>query len=219
MLKKICIVIIGICLAMASSLCAYRYYNYGTFFAKKITIDRNNWKTVLINNEYYLDKEYKPKCVKLANGVKVSKRIYPHLQSMFDDARKQGISITVGSGYRSWEEQNELWEEEMNRLDEKGVSLHDAVKRGELVVQRPGMSEHQTGLAVDINSMQSDASILYKWLKDNSYKYGFILRFPKEKKKITGIIYEPWHFRYVGKEAGASMKIEYLFLEEYVKRN
>ena len=80
----------------------------------------------------------------MANGVKVSKRIYPHLQSMFDDARKQGISITVGSGYRSWEEQNELWEEEMNRLDEKGVSLHDAVKRGELVVQRPGMSEHQT---------------------------------------------------------------------------
>ena len=67
--------------------------------------------------------------------------------------------------------------------------------------------------------MQSDASILYKWLKDNSYKYGFILRFPKEKKKITGIIYEPWHFRYVGKEAAAIMKRENLCLEEYVKLN
>lgn len=219
MLKKICIVIIGICLVMAGSLCAHRYYNYGTFFAKKITVDRNNWKTVLINNEHYLDKEYKPKCVKLANGAKVSKRIYHHLQSMFNDARKQGISITVGSGYRSWEEQNALWKKEMNRLDEKGVSLRDAIKRGELVVQRPGMSEHQTGLAVDINSMQSNASILYKWLKDNSYKYGFILRFPREKKKITGIIYEPWHFRYVGKEAATIMKRENLCLEEYVKLN
>ena len=138
---------------------------------------------------------------------------------MFNDARKQGISITVGSGYRSWEEQNALWKKEMNRLDEKGVSLRNAIKRGELVVQRPGMSEHQTGLAVDINSMQSNASILYKWLKDNSYKYGFILRFPREKKKITGIIYEPWHFRYVGKEAAAIMKRENLCLEEYVKLN
>lgn len=217
MLKKICMVIFVIAVVMSVSLCIYKYYNYGTFFAKKIKIDENNWKTVLINNEHYLDKEYKPECVKLSNGEKVSKRIYPHLQLMFDDARRQGISITVGSGYRSWEEQNALWEKEMNRLDEMGLSLHDAIERGELAVQRPGMSEHQTGLAVDINSVQRDASILYKWLKDNSYKYGFVLRFPEEKKKITGIIYEPWHFRYVGKEAAAIMKREDLCLEEYVK--
>lgn len=217
MFKKICVVIVVIFLVMEGSLCVYKYYNYGTVFAKKIKIDRNNWKTVLINNERYLEKEYKPECVKLLNGAKVSKRIYPHLQSMFDDARRQGISITVGSGYRSWEEQNDLWEEEINRLDEEGISLHEAMAQGKLMVQRPGMSEHQTGLAVDINSTQRDAPILYKWLSKNSYKYGFILRYPEEKKKITGIIYEPWHFRYVGKEAAAIMKRENLCLEEYVK--
>lgn len=107
----------------------------------------------------------------------------------------------------------------MDRLDEEGITRRDAIRIGELMVQRPGMSEHQTGLAVDINSQSGeDSSVLYRWLQDYSCNYGFVLRYPEDKIEITGISYEPWHYRYVGIDAAKVMKDKDICLEEYVER-
>lgn len=218
MIKRITLrcVLIGIVVLVA--ICGYKYYQYGNIFVDKTSLE-DGWETALINDDNYVDKEYEPSLVKLANGERVDERIYPQLQAMFDDARRQGLSITVRSGYRSWEEQKELWEEEISRLAEEGVSLHDAKRSGVLSVQRPGMSEHQAGLAVDINSMPNvSGDALYNWLQNNAHRYGFVLRYPNDKSEITGITYEPWHFRYVGEETASIMKNENLCLEEYVER-
>lgn len=222
MVKKIFLIIVMVCIIITSVSCGYNYWIYGCFFIKKVTTDEclnDNWETVLVNNKHCLEQNYEPMCTKLSNGESVDERIYPQLQNMFDDARKDGISITVRSGYRSWDEQEELWEQEKDRIDEEGIRLNEAVARGEITVQRQGMSEHQTGLAVDINSLSDgNSSNLYDWLRDYSYKYGFVLRYPENKIEITGISYEPWHFRYVGVDAAKVMKDEDICLEEYVKR-
>lgn len=217
MLKRICIKIVVISV-MIIVFVGYRYCIHGFFLGREATVN-GNWEIMLVNNEHHIKKEYEPKCIKLSNGEYVDERIYPKLQSMFDDIRSKGISLFVRSGYRSWEEQNELWEEEMDRLAVEGVSTQEAEESGNLYVRKPGTSEHQTGLAVDINVMPGgDANTLYSWLKDNSYKYGFVLRYPQDKKKITGIMHEPWHFRYVGTDVADIMTKENLCLEEYLKK-
>lgn len=218
MIKRAFAVIIIFSLVIIGALYGYNWYTYGTLFVKEANTD-NQWETMLVNNKHRLDKDYEPECVKLANGERVDERIYPELQNMFDDARREGISITVRSGYRSWYDQDKLWEEEMDRLDEEGITRRDAIRIGELMVQRPGMSEHQTGLAVDINSQSGeDSSVLYRWLQDYSCNYGFVLRYPEDKIEITGISYEPWHYRYVGIDAAKVMKDKDICLEEYVER-
>lgn len=218
-IKKCVSLVVVILMFMIVAVCGYKYYIYGYPFARAVKVDKCNWEIMLVNNKSYIDKEYEPECVNLSNGEKVDKRIYPQLQRMFDEARSEGISITVRSGYRSWEEQKNLWTQELERLDEEGISLHEAIEQGVLSVQRAGTSEHQTGMAVDINSMTDmDDTALYEWLKDNAYKYEFILRYPENKTDITGIMYEPWHFRYVGETTAAIIKNEDLCLEEYIDK-
>ena len=217
MLKKIITRGLLICVILMVALCGYRFITHGSFFAKEVKIVEN-WETALINSDNYISRDYVPECTKLSNGEMVDEKIYPDLQEMFDAARADGVSITVRSGYRSYEEQKVLWKEEMDRLDEEGLSLHEAIKCGELLVQRPGASEHQTGLAVDINREQgiNEKEGLYRWLKENSYKYGFVLRYPEDKTDVTGIANEPWHYRYVGKDAAETMVNENLCLEEFI---
>lgn len=160
-----------------------------------------------------------PKCVELANGEKVDERIYPDLQNMFNAARKIGLNIIVTSGYRGYDLQKILWNAEVNRLKMKVLSTEKAAKNGKLFLQRPGLSEHQTGLAIDINSKnKSQKSALYRWLRNNSYKYGFILRYPEDKVDITGIAYEPWHFRYVGLKNALIIKQNNLCLEKFLDK-
>lgn len=178
----------------------------------------HGWKLILVNKDNYIPKDYKVKLLTLSNGKKVDARIYPKLQEMFDAARASGINLHVAEGYRSEEEQEDMMEEKIESFIEEGKSEGEAKKLARKWVALPGTSEHQLGIAVDINSQISTPSgPLYSWLANNSYKYGFILRYPPNKVSITGVKYEPWHFRYVGKSAAAQIHRQGICLEEYVE--
>ena len=136
---------------------------------------------------------------------------------MKQDALKKGINLMVGSGYRSYDYQQVIWD---HYVESKG--LEEAKK----FVAIPGSSEHQTGLAFDVAfirnneysliALETDPEI--KWLLKNAYKYGFILRYPKDKENITGYSYEPWHYRFVGIKLAKMLYKNNLTLEEYYKK-
>ncbi|MEA4944210.1 MAG: M15 family metallopeptidase [Propionicimonas sp.] len=140
------------------------------------------------------------------NGVAVAEQVEKPLLALFAAARKAGLkNLYVISGYRSAQEQQELWDASTDRS----------------YVQPAGHSEHQTGLAVDLGDLKVGnkgfaASKAGRWLAKNAWKHGFILRYPAGKEEITGISYEPWHFRYVGKEVAKACHDQGLTLEEYV---
>lgn len=178
-----------------------------------------DWNLILVNKDHAVPKDYEVELTELSNGRKVDSRIYPELQQMFDDARAQGLGLFVREGYRTEEEQEEIMEERIQSYRSKGYSMAEAKKKAEEYVAIPGTSEHQLGICVDINADVSicDSEVLYSWLNDNAYKYGFIKRYPEDKISITGINNEPWHYRYVGKKAALEMKEKNLCLEEYVE--
>ncbi len=178
-----------------------------------------DWNLILVNHWNYIPDDYQMVLVRLANGESVDARIYPDLLAMFNAARAHGVDPVVVSGYRSPEEQESLMMKKINEYQTQGYSAVEAQALAEKWVALPGTSEHQLGMAVDINPAgdQAKADQLYEWLNHNSYKYGFILRYPADKTEITGTIYEPWHYRYVGKEAAAEIYARGLCLEEYLE--
>lgn len=176
------------------------------------------WNLMLVNSQYRIPDDYSVELIRLSNGEQVDSRIYPDLQEMFDDARGDGYNLFVRAGYRSGEDQEDLMEDKIETYRQEGYSQREAEHEAEKWVAKPGTSEHELGLAVDINAEgQTDGNRLYQWLAEHSWKYGFILRYPAEKEAITGIDYEPWHFRYVGKQAAKEMYEQDLCLEEYVQ--
>lgn len=177
------------------------------------------WCLVLVNSKNSLPKNHDIELTKLSNGVCVDKRIYPPLQQMFDDARSQGINPSVREGFRTRDEQEEIMQNRINKYISEGYSKSKAKKKACEEVAAPGTSEHELGLAIDINAGEGSSSEqVYSWLSENAYKYGFILRYPSGKESITGIEYEPWHYRYVGKETAQKIYNEQITLEEYLKK-
>lgn len=150
-----------------------------------------------------LDKNYS------SNKQKVKSEIFPYLKNMFDDAKKEGLSLKVISGYRTHSLQNTLFNNSKKRNGLDHALMYSA---------RPGHSEHQLGYAVDINTVQEKFKNTkeYAFLKDNAYKYGFIERYKEGKEFITGYGYEPWHYRYVGIDAAKIIYENDLTLEEYL---
>ena len=131
--------------------------------------------------------------------------------------------ITISS-YRSTSKQKKLFNDKIKEYKNKGYSDEEAYKEASYWVLIPGTSEHETGLSVDIVSIDNqvldenqEKTKEQKWLMENSYKYGFILRYPTNKKDITGVNYEPWHYRYVGKENALQIKKLNVCLEEYIE--
>lgn len=177
-----------------------------------------DWNLVLVNNEYKVPNDWESDLLELSNGEKVDSRIYPQLQKMFDDARSQGVYPTVASGYRTALEQREIMSKKVFYYVDKGFSHSEAKKEARRWASKAGYSEHQTGLAVDINAdgVNSTGKEVYKWLADNAWKYGFILRYPENKIELTGIDYEPWHYRYVGIEDAEKIYKSDMCLEEYI---
>ena len=156
----------------------------------------------------------------LANGQEVDSRIYPALQEMLDAARAQGLHLFVADGCRTQETQQRILDEKIEAYKKEGYSDSEAEKKAKEWVAVPGTSEHQLGLAVDINAdtAYSTSDAVYQWLAQNAHLYGFINRYPADKTEITGTIYEPWHYRYVGKEAAQEIYSQGLCLEEYIER-
>lgn len=177
-----------------------------------------SWNLILVNFEYRLPRGYTVELTQLSNGEQVDSRMYPALQEMFDDMRADGVYPIVASGYRSEEEQQMLLEDKIQQYRDQGYSHKKAREAALLRVAEPGTSEHQLGLAVDINQegTRSTAGQVYAWLEQHAWEYGFILRYPEEKSHITGITKEPWHYRYVGQPAAAEIYQRGITLEEYL---
>lgn len=180
--------------------------------------DDTAWCLILVNKWNPLPDDYAVELTQLTNGHAVDKRIYPALQEMFDDARHSGVYPVVVSGYRTAEKQKHLMDEKIDYYLSEGYSAEKAAARAEAKIALPGTSEHQLGLAVDINAdgVHSKGEEVYAWLNKNSYKYGFIQRYAADKTQITGIVDEPWHYRYVGIEAAYEIYMQNLCLEEYL---
>ncbi|WMJ22983.1 M15 family metallopeptidase [Paludicola sp. MB14-C6] len=190
------------------------------------SINGRPWNLVLVNRWNKIDeRSTNIKLTQLKNGQSVDERIYPELQKMMDDCRAAGLSPLICSSYRTTEKQTRLYNNQIDNYIRKGFARADAVVEAGKWSAIPGTSEHQLGLAVDIVSTSNqmldksqEQTAEQKWLMENSYKYGFILRYPSSKSQITGINYEPWHYRYVGKEAAAAIKKQAICLEEYLKK-
>jgi D-alanyl-D-alanine carboxypeptidase len=177
----------------------------------------DGWELMLVNQDHPLASSYVPSLLTLDNGEQVDERIYPALQHMFDDARSQGIELYVRSGYRSFEDQKALYDSTVQSYLDQGMSEEEAEAETEQYTAAPGTSEHQTGLAVDINTVNDNiTSDTALWLEANAPSYGFVKRYADDKADITGINNEPWHYRYVGTEAAQYMTEHNLCLEEYV---
>lgn len=183
-----------------------------------VASEDNGWNLILVNRNSYIPDDYKVELTELSNEEKVDSRIYPELQEMFNDARAQGYGLFVREGYRTQEEQQQLLDEKIEAYENEGKSKSEAKKLAEQWVAIPGTSEHQLGIAVDINAdtTKSSSDDVYSWLAENAHKYGFIKRYPSDKTDITGVINEPWHYRYVGKEAALEIYSQGMCLEEYI---
>lgn len=179
------------------------------------------WNLILVNKWNSIPDDYEVELMELTNGQLVDKRIYPELQDMFDAARNENIYPIAGSGYRTEKKQKSLMKEKVAEYKAKGLSQEEARAKAEAWVAVPGTSEHQIGLSIDINAdrTQSTGNDVYEWLRKNSYKFGFILRYPADKTDITGVINEPWHYRYVGKEVAAQIYKKGICLEEYLNKS
>ena len=180
---------------------------------------------LLVNPWTPLPEDFLPgELVPVQNDQAVDARAYPDLQDMLQDMSQAGLSPLICSSYRSQERQQELYDNKVQRVMDEGVSLEAAQAEAARWVALPGTSEHQTGLAVDIVSLfnqmldeTQESTPEFQWLAENAWKYGFILRYPEDKSEKTGIAYEPWHFRFVGKEAAEEMHDLGLCLEEYLE--
>lgn len=180
---------------------------------------------LLVNSTHPLPSNYVPNLVKIPskylNGSlnQVAREMYPSLIAMMDAARADGVSLYVRSPYRSYSTQNTLFKNKRNSYINRGMSKEEAEKEAARFIAYPGTSEHQSGLAVDFNVADSEfeQQPAFTWLTENAADYGFIMRYPEEKSDVTGIIYEPWHWRYVGKKAAEEINRTGLTLEEYVE--
>lgn len=184
-----------------------------------IASEEYGWNLILVNRNHYIPDDYEIELTELSNGEKVDSRIYPQLQEMFDDMRAEGLYPIVREGYRSAEEQEEIFAEKVQAYMNEGYFRSRAERIAEEWVAVPGTSEHQLGIAVDINADKErcENEDVYLWLAENAYKYGFILRYPQGKEDFTGISYEPWHFRYVGVENAQIIYEKQICLEEFIE--
>lgn len=185
--------------------------------------ETRDWNLILVNPRHKLPHDFSVDLIELKNGHAVDRRAYPALQAMMDDARSQGLSPLICSSYRTREKQQELYTRQVSAYMERGYERKEALKEAGKWVARPGYSEHQTGLALDIVSQayqlldkNQENTPEQRWLMKNAYRYGFILRYPEDKTQLTGIGYEPWHYRYVGKKAAKEIYKKGLCLEEYL---
>ena len=180
---------------------------------------------VLVNKYHGVTRDYEPKdmvevemSMAAWDNIQIKKEAYDAFTEMFNDAASQGYSFCICSGYRSYEYQQELFENALTTQSEAEAHMFSAY---------PGRSEHHTGLAIDITSESMDWALSQdfasypegRWLDEHCQDYGFILRYPEGKEDITGYQYEPWHFRYVGKEVAKDIMSRGITFEEYLGEN
>jgi D-alanyl-D-alanine carboxypeptidase len=179
---------------------------------------------VLVNKDVELSGDYDPNLKSICDGrLEASEYLYEDLCAMLSDAKEAGYEYWIASAYRSRQRQQELVDEDVEALMQEGYSYEDALTETYRETMPAGHSEHETGLALDIlcsgntnmDTTQADEPG-NRWLLAHCSKYGFILRYPADKEDVTGISYEPWHFRYVGKEAAQYIMENGITLEDFL---
>ena len=186
------------------------------FYTNTTPAPNKNNNYVLVNKFNYLESNYIPNnLVKTneysKNNLYLNKEAYEAFKNMARDASINNLNLRIISAYRSYEYQENLYNKYLQNDTKKNVDTYSA---------RKGHSEHQTGLAVDLDNEKSlytdfENTDEFLWLKDNCYKYGFILRYPENKEHITGYMYEPWHYRYIGIKESTYIHNNNLTYEEY----
>ena len=179
---------------------------------------------LLVNRDHPLSREYIPETAALRYGMAASRLCLDDLQEMMDDCRAAGLHPLICSSYRSYEKQEELYQAKVLYYRDQGKLPSEAAALASSIVAPPGESEHQTGLAFDIVDEgyqlldeKQETTKVSLWLRENSVRYGFVVRYPPDKTEVTGIIYEPWHYRYVGREHASAMAFAGWTLEEYLE--
>lgn len=182
---------------------------------KKTDVSKDN--LMLVNKYNQLGKDYKPDdlvsvSIQYAYGTnEIRKEVYDKFRSMFNAAKKEDLTLIITSSVRDYDYQDTLWNSYSNQ---KGEEWADSV------AARPGFSEHQTGLSLDIVTYNAGMSNFentkeFAWLQEHAHEYGFIMRYPKDKEDITGYSYESWHYRYVGEEVAKKIKDLGITFDEY----
>jgi LAS superfamily LD-carboxypeptidase LdcB len=184
---------------------------------------RSDWRLLLVNEWHPIPEDFNLTTLTLLNGLDIDERAAEDLDAMIDDCYAAGYAPEIASAYRSTDYQQQLFDELIYSFMDEGYSEEEARSKASETIATPGTSEHECGLAVDIVDMDypytDDGQAqtgTQQWLLEHSWEYGFILRYPEDKSSITGKVYEPWHYRYVGREYARDMHEKGLCLEEYV---
>ncbi len=197
-------------------------YAYAGFMPAYADMNISDWRMILVNRDYILPDGYMPTLENAVedgySDVKLDYRVAPYYNEMYQAALEDGVELVPISGYRSVERQTRNFENKIQKYIDDGYSEIEATQMAATIILPPGTSEHNAGLAMDICSLYEsfESTEEFEWLSENAADYGFILRYPEDKQDITKIIYEPWHWRYVGVEAAKAMKASGQCLEEYL---
>ena len=186
-------------------------------------VSPGDWQLALVNAANPISMDPVMELADIPNGQKIDSRALADFEDMLRAMTASGLNPVIRSGYRGMSEQQQVWESKLKDLEAQGMTPEEAKAEALTYVALPGTSEHQLGLALDIvddsywklDEKQAETPV-QKWLMENCWDYGFVLRYPVDKAEITGIAYEPWHYRYVGREAAREMKEQGMCLEEYV---
>lgn len=189
------------------------------FYTDKIESPYKNTNYILINKFFYVTKDYVPNNLKkmtmcTKGNIYLTEEALTNFNTMCQDMKKESLQIRAISAYRDYNYQLNLYNKYLVNDTKKNVDTYSA---------RPGHSEHQSGLTVDVDNISSnfndfESTDEFIWMQQNAYKYGFILRYPKEKQEITGYSYESWHYRYVGKKIASYIKKHNITFDEYYAR-
>lgn len=191
-------------------------------------VKSSDWDLLLVSGKNPLPDNYKADLTTI-DGFEINKKVKPYYEKLAAAAKKAGYPLTIVSAYRSVNYQKQIYQQHIENDMAQGMTKKEAEKDTANYMTKPGTSEHHTGLSLDVlteeyidkNGTELNGSFGStkggKWLASHCAEYGFIIRYPEDKYKITGIKYEPWHIRYVGKENAEYMTKHDLSLEEYVK--
>ena len=195
-----------------------------TFITLENSVIKEDPLLILINRDHPVPKDLDYNLVEIEDDYYIDERVLSDLKAMLSDAKNTGYDLVICSAWRSLELQETLYHNKIDEYLSYGYAYSEAQEQAAFWVALPGTSEHEVGLAVDIVSEwyqhlthnQADTAE-QQWLMEHCHEYGFILRYPEDKQDITMIGYEPWHYRYVGKEAAKDIMASGLCLEEYLE--
>lgn len=185
-----------------------------------VTPEGDNWALTCIGLQYRLPEDYVPELAAAVEGSdeQLDARVAPYFAEMYAAAKADGCTLTPYAGYCSQARQAENYENRVQMHLNAGMTQEEAQAAAAQRIQPAGASEHNAGLCIDIGSASADfvSTREFAWLTEHAWEYGFVLRYPEDKTDVTGMLYEPWHWRFVGEQAAKEMHESGQCLEEYL---